>query len=365
MRELSGTDRVGLGWRPELAAGVFAQADRIDVVEVIADDYFRASRTDLRALRTLSAQVPVVLHGVSLGLASTEPVDEARLGRMARVVEEVAPESWSEHLAFVRGGGVEIGHLAAPPRTAETVEGTARNVARARAVVGRAPLLENVASLVDPLGDRSEADWIADTAAAADVDVLLDLHNLYANARNLGFDATAALGRLPLARVRAVHLSGGRWITAAGGAHRLLDDHLHDPPDAVYALLVELARRAPHPLTVILERDGEYPRMEALLAQLDRARAALAEGRSARVETVAPAGRERAPRDAALPEQALARLYLEPALRQRLGADTAGVARDLALSTSQAGALARLDRGDLELAAQSFARKRAGVHRPI
>jgi uncharacterized protein len=360
MRELNGPDRVGLGWRPELAAGVFAHAGRIDLVEVIADDHFESSRAELRALRTLAAQVPVVLHGVSLGLASTEAVDERRLARVARVVAEVEPEFWSEHLAFVRGGGVEIGHLAAPPRTGETVEGTARNVARARAVVGTPPLLENVASLVDPLGDRSEADWLADTAEAAGVELLLDLHNLYANARNFGFEAAAFLGRIPVARVRAVHLSGGRWITAAGGGRRLLDDHLHDVPEAVYALLVELARRAPHPLTVILERDGEYPRMEVLLAQLDRARAALAEGRSARVEAAARTGRERPATDAALPERALARLYVEPGLRRRLGTDADGVARDLGLTPAQAGALARLDRGDLELAARSFARKREG-----
>jgi hypothetical protein len=162
--------------------------------------------------------------------------------------------------------------------------------------------------------------------------------------------------------VRAVHLSGGRWITAAGGAHRLLDDHLHDPPDAVYALLVDLARRAPHPLTVILERDGAYPRMEVLLAQLDRARAALAEGRASRIESEAVTAREPAPKDAGLPEAALARLYLDRALRQRLAADAAGVARDLSLTRAQSGALSRLDRGDLELAAQSFARKRDGRH---
>lgn len=363
MRELNGPDRVGLGWRPELAAGVFAHLDRVDVVEVMADDHFRASRAELRALRTLGAQVPVVLHGVSLGLASTEPVDVRRLEAMARVVEAVRPESWSEHLAFVRGGGVEIGHLAAPPRTADTVAGTAANVARARAVVGTTPLLENVATLVDPLGDRGEADWIADTAEAADAPLLLDLHNLYANARNFGFDAGAFLERIPLGRVRAVHLSGGRWITAGGGGHRLLDDHLHDPPDAVYALLAALARRAPHPLTVILERDGAFPRMEVLLAQLDRARAALAEGRAQQVDAPAPAVRERAPRDAALPERALARLYLDERLRRRLAAEKAAVAAELGLTPAQAGALGRLDRGDLELAAQSFARKRAARER--
>ena len=138
-------DRVGIGWRPELAAGILANVDRIDLVEVIADDWFEAGRRQLRALRTLGAQVPVVLHGVGLGLASSGPVDTRRLAAMARVVDAVRPEFWSEHLAFVRAGGHEIGHLAAPPRTAATIEGAAVNIDRARKIVGSSPLLENIA----------------------------------------------------------------------------------------------------------------------------------------------------------------------------------------------------------------------------
>ena len=270
-------DRVGLGWRPELAVAIFTHLDRIDVVEVIADDYFDAGRGELRALRTLAAQVPVLLHGVSLGLASTCAVDGGRLDALARVVERVAPDAWSEHLAFVRAGGHEIGHLAAPPRTAATVEGAARNVARARRLVGAAPLLENVATLIDPPGsDRDEPRWIADVADAAGVDLLLDLHNLYANAVNFGFDAREALTRIPVERVSAVHLAGGRWIG------RLLDDHLHDVPAPVFSLLTELAALAPRPLTIIIERDGNFPPIAHLLAELDRARAALARGRARR-----------------------------------------------------------------------------------
>jgi uncharacterized protein (UPF0276 family) len=280
---MRGHDRVGLGWRPELAAGILGHLDRIDVVEVIADDWVGAGRRALRAVRTLARQVPVVLHGVSLGLASAAPVETRRLDGLARVVDAVGPEAWSEHLAFVRGGGLEIGHLVAPPRRTATLAGLAANVARARAVVGAAPALENVATLIEPPGsDRDETTWLADAVAATGSALLLDLHNLHANARNFGFDASAALGRLPLDRVDMVHLAGGHWITARDGQRRLLDDHRHDVPDPVYALLMELAARAPQPLTVLLERDGDYPALEHLLGELDRARAALARGRAER-----------------------------------------------------------------------------------
>src|SRR5260370_5058410 len=94
--------KIGLGWRPELAAGILAHLDRIDLIEVIADDYFDAAGHDLRALRTFAAQVGMVLHGVSLGLASTAPVASRRLDRIARLIQATGAEGWSEHLAFVR-----------------------------------------------------------------------------------------------------------------------------------------------------------------------------------------------------------------------------------------------------------------------
>jgi len=285
---MSMRDRVGIGWRAELAAGILAHLDRIDLVEIIADDWFEAGHRELRALGTLAAQVPVVLHGVGLGLASSLPVDTQRLAAMARVVEAAQPEFWSEHLAFVRAGGREIGHLAAPPRSAATIEGAAVNIDRARKIVGSAPLLENIATLIDPPGsDRDEATFVNDVADTADAELLLDLHNLHANATNFGFDALAVLDALPVHRIRAVHLAGGRWITASSGQRRLLDDHLHDVPARVFALLEALGARSPRPLTVVIERDGSYPATAFLLEELDRARCALARGRARRGDVCA------------------------------------------------------------------------------
>lgn len=278
------TDRVGLGWRPELAAGILSHLDRIDVLEVIADDYFdHPSR--IRALKTLAAQSTVVLHGIALGMASTSPVDPKRLAKMASLVEKIRPESWSEHLAFVRAGEIEIGHLAAPPRTPSTIDATAQNLETARKTVGTLPLVENIATLIDPPASTlAEPEWLASTLHASGAPMLLDLHNLYANALNFGLDAETFLARLPLDRVHAVHISGGKLVGDPENP-RLLDDHLHDPPDPVYRLLTLLAEKCPNPLTVILERDGSYPPISHLLAQLDRARQALAKGRHERSET--------------------------------------------------------------------------------
>lgn len=277
------TDRVGLGWRPELAAGILSNLDRIDVLEAIADDYFD-SPARVRALKTLAAQSPVVLHGIALGMASTSPVDEKRLAKMARLVEQIRPESWSEHLAFVRAGEIEIGHLAAPPRTSSTIEATAENLECARRMVGSLPQMENIATLIDPPASNfDEPEWLSRTVAASGAGLLLDLHNLYANSVNFGIGARDFLSRLPLDQVHMVHISGGKMI-GEEGERRLLDDHLHDPPDPIYDLLAELAERCPNPLTVILERDGSYPAMEHLLAQLERARKAMAKGRHERSE---------------------------------------------------------------------------------
>jgi hypothetical protein len=108
---------------------------------------------------------------------------------------------------------------------------------------------------------------------------LLDLHNLHANSTNFNFNPVDYIARIPPERISAIHLAGGKWI-GRPDARRLLDDHLHDVPDPVYELLEEVGARATQPLTVILERDGNFPPVGWLIDQLDRARGAVARGRA-------------------------------------------------------------------------------------
>ncbi len=282
---MSGTDRVGLAWRDELAAQIMLHLDHIDHLEIIAEREWSVSRRRIDALRDLARQVPVSLHGVSLGLVSSGNVSEERLAQLARLVERVEPDHWSEHMAFVRAGGFEIGHLAAAPYAPQTLAGALRNLERACRVVGSLPQLENIATLLTPPGSCwTESEFIGQVVRGSGAGMLLDLHNFYANACNFGQDPAAILDSMPLARVASVHLSGGHWETGSDGRSRLIDDHIHDPPEAVYELLGVLAFKVPQPLTVIIERDGHYPDFAALLEQIARARAALALGRDRRRE---------------------------------------------------------------------------------
>lgn len=345
-------DRVGLGWRPQLAAGILSNLDKIDVVEVIADDYFDAPAARVRSLRTLMTHVPVTLHGVGLGPASTAGIDLPRMGKFARLIEQVRPESWSEHLAWVRGGGRELGHLAAPCRNQSTIDATLTNLDRAARMVGRAPLVENIASLVDPpASPLTEAEWLAAVLRGGEAGLLLDLHNVHTNSTNFGFGAFEFLDALPLQRVGAIHIAGGR-----PQGERILDDHLHDVPDPVFELLEYVAARVARPLTVVLERDGAFPSMVDLLAQMERARAAMARGRSNKV-VFEPVFREVPSERLTNPafEAFLAWALVEPS---KFLHDPRGEALRAGLRCDQVEALERIDRLGFAMAARSFATKR-------
>jgi uncharacterized protein (UPF0276 family) len=296
-------------------------------------------------------------------MASASPIERRALSGLARLVEEIQPVTWSEHLAFVRAGGIEIGHLAAPPRCEATLEGLARNVRAAASAVGSMPLLENPASLIDPPGsDRAESAFLRDAVAATGAHLLLDLHNLWSNSFNFGFDALDAIAALPAESIRAVHLAGGRFIGPAGGRRRL-DDHLHPVPGVVFCLLEEVAARAPQALDVIVERDGRYPAPGLLLDELDRARAAVRKGRMRGRRLVAglpPASRGRGVGGVRM-EALLARLYVDATLRASALADPQETARRSGLTAEESDAFARLDRHGLALAAESFAHKRAAT----
>lgn len=259
---------VGIGWRPELALLVDRLPD-LGFVEVVAES-MRLAEPEPALLALRDRGIPVVPHGIGLSLGGAEPPDPARLAHLAACARAFGAPLVSEHVAFVRAGEVEAGHLLPVPRTRDALDVLVENVRVAQAALPVPLALENVAALLTwPGAELDEGAFLTELLDRTGAWLLLDVANLYANARNAGMDPVAALDGLPLERMAYVHVGGG--VEREGRYH---DTHTHPVPPAVLDLLAALADRA-RPPGVLLERDGDYPPDADLLAELAAIRAAV------------------------------------------------------------------------------------------
>ncbi len=255
---------LGVGWRPELARLIDRRAD-LGFVEILAED-FRPDRPLPTAIEVLRERgVTVVPHGVSLSVGSTDLPARFRLEALATLARKAHAPFVSEHIAFVRAGGRETGHLLPLPRTAEAVDLVVRNVRAAQAVLPVPLVLENIATLFEwPDNVMREEDFLAEVLERTGAWLLLDLANLHANARNHGFDPGAWLDRVPLDRLAYVHVAGG--IVRPDGLYH--DTHAHPLPMPVLDLL-RLLRTKVAPPGVLIERDDQFPPDSVFTAELD------------------------------------------------------------------------------------------------
>jgi uncharacterized protein len=259
---------VGLGFRSPFRGDLFLARDRVDFLEITADHYLDASPEKGRELALLADHFPLIPHGLNLSLGGAEGLDPDYLAKLAGLVRRVEPPWWSEHVAFTRAGGVEIGHLAPLPFSAEALDVLCANIAEARRQIDVPLIVENITyTIALPGAEMGEAEFLTELADRTGCGLLLDVTNLYTNGINHGFDPIGLLDRLPLDRVVQLHFAGGEW---RGG--RLIDSHARPAPPEVWALLEEVVARAPVK-GIILERDEDLPPFGELLDELDRARA--------------------------------------------------------------------------------------------
>jgi uncharacterized protein (UPF0276 family) len=253
---------VGIGWRPPIAHVVGSLPD-LRFVEVVAESIPGGTAVPpaLAALRDRG--VAVVPHGIRLSLGSAQPPDRGRLRHLAACAQSLGAPLVSEHVAFVRAGGTEAGHLLPVPRTREALDVLVANVRLAQAELPVPLALENIAALLDwPDPELSEVDFLTELLDRTGALLLLDLANLYANARNGGYDPVPVLAALPLERLAYVHVAGG---VQRGPLYH--DTHAHPVPAGVLDLVTELCRRH-EPPGLLLERDDAYPPADGLAAEL-------------------------------------------------------------------------------------------------
>jgi uncharacterized protein (UPF0276 family) len=257
----------GLGFREPMRSALFLNRDRVDFLEITIDHYLEATPEKIDELDLLLDHFRLIPHGLNLSLGSAEGIDPAYLDQVAAVVKRIDPPWWSEHVAFTRAGGVEIGHLAPLPFTREALDVLCGNIAEVRRRIDTPLILENITySVVLPGAEMTEEEFLSELLERADCGLLLDVTNLHTNATNLGRDPMAFLDRLPLDRVVQLHFVGGHWRDGM-----LIDSHSAPTPPEVWSLLETVVRRAPVK-GIILERDEDFPPFEDLLEEVDRGR---------------------------------------------------------------------------------------------
>jgi hypothetical protein len=261
---------LGIGWRPQLALAIDRHPD-LTFVEITAENHPDPRRLPEHLHQLRARGLRVIPHGIGLSLGGAEPVDPARVRHLADLAEVLGAPLVSEHVAFVRAGGREAGHLLPVPRTRAAMRVLVDNVRAAQDVLPVPLALENISALFAwPEQEYDEAEFLSELVDRTGVYLLLDVANVYANHRNLGADPAAFLARLPLGRIAYVHMGGG--TEGADGVYH--DTHAHAVPQGAIDLLRRLATMTRLP-GVMLERDDHFPTEAELVDELGRIRSAL------------------------------------------------------------------------------------------
>jgi len=257
----------GVGLRREHFEHVLEGRAGVDWFEVISENFMVRGGRPLFVLDRVRRDFPVVLHGVSLSIGSTDPLPESYLAELAHLIDRTEPAWVSDHLCWTGVGGHNAHDLLPLPYTEEALRHVAQRVEQVQERLGRRIALENVSSYLEFQGSTlHEWDFLAELAARADCGILLDVNNVYVNARNHGFDPHAYLEAIPIERVWQVHLAGH----SDRGTH-LLDTHGSKVCDAVWELYRVACRRF-GAVSSLVEWDDQVPDWEILAAESASAR---------------------------------------------------------------------------------------------
>jgi len=257
----------GLGLRVDHYEAILADNPPVDWFEALTENYLVPGGKPLDNLMRIRERFPVVMHGVSLSIGSTQPLDRTYLAQVKALAARLEPEWVSDHLCWTGVAGRNMHDLLPLPYTEEALANVVERVRTVQDVLGRRILLENVSSYVS-YRDSQVTEWqfLREIAERADCLILLDVNNIYVSSVNHEFDPLEYLNAIPVDRVQQIHLAGHE-----NQGDYLIDTHDHPVPDPVWELYGAALRRFGSVSTMI-ERDANIPPLEELCAELDAAR---------------------------------------------------------------------------------------------
>jgi hypothetical protein len=257
----------GLGLRTPHYEAVLDEPHAIDWLEVITENYLVPGGKPLDCLDRIRERFPMVMHGVSLSIGSTDPVDTAYLAGVRALAARIEPHWISDHLCWTGIDGHNMHDLLPLPYTEEALALVVARVGQIQDALGRQILLENVSSYLEfHESGMSEWEFLREVAVRSDCAILLDINNIYVSSVNHGFDALTYLKAIPADRVRQFHLAGHSDL----GGH-LIDTHDHPIVEPVWNLYrAAVAQFGAVP--TMIERDDNIPALGELVAELQIAR---------------------------------------------------------------------------------------------
>jgi len=259
----------GLGLRPKHYPEIFGTDTDlpIDWFEIISENYMVEGGRPRHMLDRIRERYPVVMHGVSMSIASTTELNWDYLKRLKTLAEHAQPKWISDHLCWTGVHGVNLHDLLPVPYTEEALDHISGRISQVQDFLGRRIAIENVSSYIEfEESEMSEWEFVGELARRADCWLLLDVNNVFVSGQNHQFDETRFIEAIPRERVVQFHLAGH-----SEGRDCLIDTHDQPVCDEVF----ELYRKAiAHfgAVSTMIERDDNIPPLAELLAELNRAR---------------------------------------------------------------------------------------------
>lgn len=258
---------LGVGLRNAHFEHILRELPPVDWFEAISENFMDSGGRPRAVLRSIAEHYPVVLHGVSLSIGSTDPLDVGYLRRLKRLADEVSARWVSDHLCWTGVLGVNSHDLLPLPLNEAALAHVAVRVAQAQDVLERPLVLENPSTYVrfrdSTLG---EPGFLRALCQATGCRLLLDVNNVHVSCFNAGTDPLDYLDAFPFERVVQLHLAGHQHC----GTH-IVDTHDRPVSDAVWALF-RIAWQRTGGAATLLEWDGNVPPFERLHAEVLRAR---------------------------------------------------------------------------------------------
>jgi uncharacterized protein (UPF0276 family) len=257
----------GLGLRAQHYQEILDSAPAVDWFEALTENYLVPGGKPLHYLEAVRARYPVVLHGVSLSIGSSDPLNRGYLAQLRNLADRIEPAWISDHLCWTGLNGRNLHDLLPLPYTEEAVVHVSDRIQAVQDYLGCRLLIENVSSYLAYTDScMSEWEFLSAVAGRADCLILLDVNNVYVSGFNHDFDPHDYLRGVPAERVQQFHIAG----------HRNHGDYIvdtHDEPviDPVWRLYAEACRRF-GAVSTLIERDDNIPPLSELLDELAHAR---------------------------------------------------------------------------------------------